>query len=85
MLRASGRRETSVFVLPLIRYGARPVPRHRPVVDRLLGVSRRRRQAGYMAIASGLGLLKPMLRRAGLLLAIAVLAPVVAAYLRLVF
>ncbi len=72
-------------MLPLIRYGARPVPRRRPVADRLLGVSRRRRQAAYMAIASGLGLLKPMLRRAGVLLAVAVLVPLVAAYLRLVF
>ena len=44
----------------------RAVPaRRRPVTlaDRLLGVSRRRRQAAYAAFATGYSLLRPALRR----------------------
>jgi len=80
-------------VLPVIRLGARPVPRRRPgadrfvdrFLDRLLGVSRRRRQAGYLALAAGIGLLKPMLRRAGALVGVLVLVAATSAYLRFVF
>ena len=72
-------------MLPAIRLGARPVTRRRPLVDRLLGVSRRRRQAGYMALASGVSLLRPMLRRIGGLVAALVLVAAASAYLRFVF
>lgn len=33
------------------------------LVDRALGVSRRRRQVAYLAIGGGLSLLRPVLRR----------------------
>jgi len=86
MLRDGGRREPGVsFVLPVIRYGARPAPRRRPGVDLLLGVSRRRRRAAYVAIGGGLKLLQPMLRRVGLTVAFVVLLPLVSFYLRMVF
>jgi hypothetical protein len=49
------------------------------VVDRALGVSRRRRRMAYLAIGGGLALLRPVLRRAavtaaflGMLVALAV-------------
>ena len=74
---------------PAIRYGVRPAPRRRSVAtsftDRVLGVSRRRRQAAYLAIGGGMKLLQPMLRRLGLLLAVVVVVPLVSIWLRLVF
>ena len=77
------------FVLPAIRYGVRPAPRRRPVAttltDRLLGVSKRRRQAAYLAFGGGMKLLQPMLRRLGVLLALIVLVPLVSLWIRLVF
>ena len=76
-------------MLPAIRYGARPAPRRRPVAtsfaDRALGVSRRRRQAAYLAIGGGLKLLQPMLRRLGLGVAVVIVVPLVSMWLRLVF
>jgi hypothetical protein len=54
------------------------------LADRLLGVSRRRRQAAYLAIGGGMKLLQPMLRRIGVLLAVAVLAPLISIWVRLV-
>ena len=75
-------------MLPAIRYGDRSAPRRRPVAtsttDRLLGVSRRRRQAAYLAIGGGLKLLQPMLRRFALLVAVVVLAPLASVWIRLV-
>lgn len=38
--------------------------------DRLLGVSRRRRQLAYVAIGSGLAMLRPVFRRAAALTAL---------------
>lgn len=80
-------------MLPAIRIGVRSVPRRRPVTerpidrwtDRLLGVSKRRRQAAYIAIGSGVGLLRPMLRRIGIVVAVLVAAPLLSLWLRLVF
>jgi hypothetical protein len=80
-------------VLPAIRIGVRSVTRRRPVaehridrwVDRLLGVSKRRRQAAYLAVASAFGLLRPMIRRLAVLLAFLVVVPLVSSWLRLVF
>ena len=76
-------------MLPAIRYGARPAPRRRPVAtsftDRVLGVSRRRRQAAYLAIGGGVKLLQPMLRRVGMLLGVLFVVPLVSLWLRLVF
>jgi hypothetical protein len=72
-------------VLPAIRYGVRPAPRRRPVADRLLGVSKRRRHAAYLAIGGGVKLLQPMLRRVGVLLAVIVVVPLASLWLRLVF
>jgi hypothetical protein len=37
--------------------------RPRSLTDRFFGVSRRRRQAGYAALAAGYALLRPALRR----------------------
>lgn len=66
-----------------------PALRRSPVAptlgDRLLGVSRRRRQAAYLAIGGGVKLLQPMLRRLGLLAAVVVLAPLASWWLRAVF
>ena len=44
----------------------RPAPRSRTqrLFDRVVGVSRRRRQLAYVAIAGGLAVLRPALRRA---------------------
>jgi hypothetical protein len=50
----------------MLRILVRPTPTSR-LVDRLAGVSRRRRLVAYASIASGLVLLRPMLRRAALL------------------
>ena len=43
----------------------RPAPRTRTqrLLDRLLGVSRRKRQLAYVAIGGGLAVLRPLLRR----------------------
>ncbi len=41
---------------------ARPTTSQR-LVDRLLGVSRRRRQLAYATIGGGLAMLRPLLRR----------------------
>jgi hypothetical protein len=60
------------------------VPRRRTrpwserAVDRLLGVSRRRRQAAYLAIGTGLAVLRPMLRRATALLVVVLAAALLA-------
>lgn len=66
-----------------------PALRRSPIAptvgDRLLGVSRRRRQAAYLAIGGGLKLLQPMLRRLGVLLAVVVAAPLLSLWVRLVF
>jgi hypothetical protein len=67
-------------VLPTVRINTR-----RPVADRVLGVSRRRRQAAYLAIGGGLRLLRPMLVRAGLVVGSLVFVVFVSLYLRLVF
>jgi hypothetical protein len=72
-------------VLPAIRYGVRPAPRRRPVADLLLGVSKRRRSAAYLAIGGGVKLLQPMLRRAAILLGVLVAVPLASIWLRLVF
>jgi hypothetical protein len=77
-------------VLQLIRLGARPAPRRRPgnldrLLDRLLGTSRRRRQAGYMAVAAGLQLLRPTIRRLALLTGALVALAVASVYVRFVF
>lgn len=72
------------FVLPAIRYGDRSAPRRRPVADLLLGVSRRRRQAAYLAIGGGLKLLLPMLRRLGALVVIVLFLPLLSWYLRVI-
>jgi hypothetical protein len=80
-------------VPPTIRLGARPAPRRRPgtarwldrLLDRGLGVSRWRRQAGYLAVASGLHLLRPMLRRMGLLAGALVVVAAASSYVRFVF
>jgi hypothetical protein len=73
-------------VLPTIRHGARPAPRRRPgAFDRVLGVSRRRRQAGYMALAAGLHLLRPMIRRLATATVLVVGLAALSAYLRFVF
>jgi hypothetical protein len=72
-------------VLPALRDGVRPAPRRRPVADRLLGVSQRRRQAAYLAFAGGVKLLQPMLRRLGVLLGVLIVVPLVSLWLRLVF
>jgi hypothetical protein len=85
MLRASGRGEWSSLVLPTLRIGDRSALRRRRVADRLLGVSRRRRQAGYLALASGFSLLRPMLRRIAALAGTVVLVAATSAYLRFVF
>ena len=47
-----------------------PPTRTERVVDALLGVSRRRRRAAFVAIAGGLAVLRPLLRRAALLAAV---------------
>jgi hypothetical protein len=44
------------------RHARRP-PRRRRLVDRALGVSRRRRQLAYVTIATGFRLLRPALQR----------------------
>lgn len=72
-------------MLPAIRYGVRPAPRRRPVADRLLGVSKRRRSAAYLAIGGGVKLLQPMLRRLGFLVALLVVAPLVSVWIRFIF
>ena len=76
-------------MLPTIRLAtrptARPTSRRRPVLDVVLGVSRRRRQAGYFAIVSGLNLLRPMLRRVGGAVAVLAAVAFVSAYVRFVF
>jgi hypothetical protein len=41
----------------------RPPTRNERLVDLLLGVSRRRRQMAYLAIASGFRMLQPALKR----------------------
>jgi hypothetical protein len=43
-----------------------PPTRSEKVVDLLLGVSRRRRRAAYLAIGGGLVALRPLLRRVAL-------------------
>jgi len=57
----------------------RPTPAQR-LVDRALGVSRRRRQLAYLAIGGGVAMLRPLLRRAaaatGLTVALLVAAAV---------
>jgi len=55
------------------------------LTDRLLGVSKRRRSAAYLAIGGGVKLLQPMVRRLAVLLAVVVLAPLLSFWLRLVF
>ena len=67
-------------MLPALRLDTR----RRSLADRLLGVSRRRRQAAYLAIGGGLKLLQPMFRRVAVLLAAVVLLPLVSIWLRLV-
>jgi hypothetical protein len=54
---------------------SRPPTRTERVVDAVLGVSRRRRRAAYYAIAGGVAVLRPLLRR------VAVAAIVLALYL----
>ena len=49
----------------MLRLFAPPTPTQR-FVDRLLGVSRRRRMMAYASIAGGLAALRPMVRRVGL-------------------
>ena len=71
----------SSFVLPALRRS----PIAPTLADRLLGVSRRRRQAAYLAIGGGVKLLQPMLRRLGLVVAVLVLAPLVSWWVRAVF
>ena len=44
-----------------------PPTRSEKVLDTLLGVSRRRRRAAYLAIGGGLVALRPLLRRAALM------------------
>ena len=58
------------------RHARRPL-RYRLVFDRALGVSRRRRYAAYLAIATGLKLLQPALRRVAVATAVIVTAPIV--------
>jgi hypothetical protein len=70
---------------PIVRPFARPAPARRSIGDRILGVSRRRRQAAYLAIGSGLKLLQPMLRRIGALVGSLVAVAFVSFYVRLVF
>ena len=57
---AGGRPEDTV-----LRILVSPTPASR-LVDRLTGVSRRRRLVAYASIGSGLVLLRPMLRRVAL-------------------
>ena len=59
----------------MLRLFASPTPSQR-LVDTLSGVSRRRRLVAYASIATGLAVLRPMLRR--LALVALVLAAVVA-------
>ncbi|MGH9139139.1 MAG: hypothetical protein ACRD0G_19185 [Acidimicrobiales bacterium] len=47
------------------------------LVDRALGVSRRKRHVAYAAIGTGLVMLRPMLRRVGAALALFVMLVVV--------
>lgn len=68
---------------PLLR-PARP-SRPATVGDRLLGVSRRRRHAAYVAFGAGLKLLRPMLVRIGVLVGSLVFVAFASFYLRLVF
>ena len=49
-------------------------PKSRPLLDRALGTSRRRRQAAYLALGAALALLRPTLRRVGIALSTAVVA-----------
>jgi hypothetical protein len=49
---------------------SRPTTRTERVVDTLLGVSRRRRRAAYYAIAGGFAVLRPVLRRAAVVIAV---------------
>lgn len=50
-----------------------PPTRSQRLLDAVLGVSRRRRQAAYLAIGGGLAVLRPVLRRAAVVaLAVAV-------------
>ena len=66
-----------------------PAIRRSPIAptmgDRLLGVSKRRRSAAYLAIGGGVKLLQPMLRRLAVLAAVVVLAPLLSFWLKLVF
>lgn len=54
----------------LLRRPAPPTARQR-LVDRALGVSRRRRQLAYVAIGGGMAVLRPMLKRTAAALAVA--------------
>ena len=49
----------------MLRLFASPTPSQR-LVDTLVGVSRRRRLVAYASIATGLAVLRPMLRRLAL-------------------
>jgi hypothetical protein len=51
----------------------------------MLGVSRRRRQAAYLAIGGGLKLLRPMFVRVGLLVGAFATVALLSLYLRFVF
>ena len=49
-----------------------PPTRSEKLLDVLLGVSRRRRRAAYLAIGGGLVALRPLLKRTALVLVVAV-------------
>ena len=48
-----------------------PPTRSEKLLDSVLGVSRRRRRAAYLAIGGGLVALRPLLRRTALVLVVA--------------
>ena len=54
-----------------------PPTRSEKLVDLLLGVSRRRRKAAFMAIGGGLVALRPLLKRTAVLVAVVALLIVI--------